>query len=62
MPVIMKDEEKYAGCVGILDQLEKWTQDIYFAAGLCQFKPAPTDASVPIIEYISKADQSASHA
>ena len=62
MPIIMKDEKKYADCVGILDQLEKWTQDIYSAAGLCQSEPAPTDANVPIIGCTSRADQPASHA
>ena len=29
MPVLLKDEKKYAECVDILDQLEKWTYDIY---------------------------------
>ena len=29
MPVLMKDEKKYAECVDVLDQLEQWTHDIY---------------------------------
>ncbi len=39
MPVLMKDEKKYAECVDVLDQLEKWTQEIYSAAGLCSSVP-----------------------
>ena len=35
MPILMKDEKKYAECVDVLDQLEKWTHDIYSSAGLC---------------------------
>jgi hypothetical protein len=35
MPILMKDEKKYAECVDVLDQLEKWTHDIYLSAGLC---------------------------
>jgi hypothetical protein len=35
MPVVMKDEKEYSNCVDVLDQLEKWTQEIYTAAGLC---------------------------
>ena len=29
MPVLMKDEKKYAEVVDVLDQLEKWTLDIF---------------------------------
>ena len=36
IPVLMKDEKKYAECVDVLDKLEDWTHQIYFAAGLCQ--------------------------
>ena len=39
MPVVMKDEKKYSDCVDVLDQLEKWTQEIYAAAGLCSPEP-----------------------
>ena len=28
MPVVMKDEKKYAEVVDVLDQLEKWTHEI----------------------------------
>lgn len=34
MPVLMKDEKKYAECVDVLDQLEEWTYEIYAAAGM----------------------------
>ena len=29
MPIMMKDEKKYADCVDVLDQLEAWTHEIY---------------------------------
>ena len=36
MPILMKDEKKYAECVDVMDTLEEWTHQIYSAAGLCQ--------------------------
>ena len=63
MPVIVKDEKKYADCVGILDQLEKWTYQIYSAAGLCSSELDPiTEAPMPTIACTSRPDQPASHA
>ena len=61
MPVLMKDEKKYADCVGVLDQLEKWTQEIYEAAGLCGAQPEPSTTSPPPIGAHSRPDQPASH-
>ena len=43
MPVVMKDEKKYAEVVDVLDQLEKWTHEIYTAAGLCSPNTEPSD-------------------
>ncbi len=36
MPVLMKIETKYSDCIDVLDQLEKWTQHIYKASGMCK--------------------------
>ena len=47
MPVLIKDEKKYAECVDALDQLEKWTQEIYSAAGLCSLVPELSDDTTP---------------
>ena len=60
MPILMKDEKKYSQCVDVLDELEKWTYEIYSAAGLCD--DAPTD-NVPTatIGCSSRPDQPASH-
>jgi hypothetical protein len=32
--MLMKDKKKYSDCVDVLVQQEKWTYDIYSAAGL----------------------------
>ena len=61
MPVLMKDEKKYAECVDVLDQLETWTQEIYSAAGLCSPSPDLFDETAPIIGTTSRPDQPASH-
>ena len=47
MPVLMKDEKKYAECVDVLDQLEKWTYNIYSAAGLCSSENPHSDDPAP---------------
>ena len=61
LPVLMKDEKKYSECVDVLDQLEKWTHQIYSAAGLCKI-PDPTDKpDPPVIGNRSRPDQPASH-
>ena len=55
MPVLMKHEKKYS------DILEKWTQEIYSAAGLCPPDPEPFDNATPTIAPTSRPDQPASH-
>lgn len=62
MPVIMKDEKKYAEVVDVLDQLEKWTQEIYTAAGLCSPNPEDSHDITPTIGTTSRPDQPAAHA
>lgn len=68
MPVLMKDEKKYSECVDVLDQLEKWTRDIYAAAGLCVPESPPSDDDDdddpplrPAMGSSSRPDQPASH-
>ncbi|XP_028416394.1 uncharacterized protein LOC114540402 [Dendronephthya gigantea] len=61
MPVLMKDEKKYAECVDVLDQLEKWTHDIYEAAGLCSPPPSDVQDATPTIGTHSRPDQPGSH-
>ena len=34
LPVLMKDEKKYSDCIDVLDQLEEWTHEVYYASGL----------------------------
>ena len=61
LPVLMKDEKKYADCVDVLDQLEKWTQKLYSDAELCSI-PNPTgNTDQPAIGNRSRPDQPASH-
>ena len=50
MPALMKDEKKYAECVDVLDQLEKWTYNIYSAAGLCSSENPHSDDPAPQLE------------
>ena len=61
MPILMKDEKKYAEVVDVLDELEKWTREIYTAAGLCPGEAATDDATQPLIGSTSRPDQPASH-
>ena len=61
MPIVMKDEKKYAECVDILDQLETWTHNIYAAAGLCSPDPQGLCDAPPTIATHSRPDQPASH-
>ena len=35
LPVLMKDEKKYADVVDVLDQLESWARKLHVQAGLC---------------------------
>ena len=62
LPVLMKDEKKYADIVNVLDQLEEWVKEIYVKAGLCVLQD--TDNAVPPAPPIaapSRPDQPASH-
>lgn len=61
MPILMKDEKKYSECVEVLDQLEKWTEEIYTSAGLCQPVQDAVQAAPPLIGQSSRPDQPASH-
>ena len=61
MPVVMKDEKKYAEVVDVLDQLEKWTHEIYAAAGLCSPNTESSDDTTPTTGTTSRPDQPASH-
>jgi hypothetical protein len=61
MPVVLKDEKKYAECVEVLDQLEKWTHEIYSAAGLCSPADKSPKETTPLIGAHSRPDQPASH-
>ena len=61
MPVLMKDEKKYSECVDVLDQVEKWTKEIYSYAGLCLSESDQNyDATTPTISGSSRPDQPAS--
>ena len=61
LPILMKDEKKYAEMVDVLDELENWTEKIYSAAGLCETQSNLSDASQPPIGSTSRPDQPASH-
>ena len=61
MPVVLKNEKKYAECVDVLHQLDKWTYEIYSAACLCSSEPKSSNQGNPVIAAHVKADQPASH-
>lgn len=61
MPILTKDEKKYAECVDVLDQLEKFTHAIYAAARLCSPPPKAVQDATPTIGAHSRPDQPASH-
>ena len=61
MPVLMKDEKKYSECVDVLDELEKWTEEIYSAAGLCCTAETLENDTTPTITATSRPDQPAAH-
>ena len=59
MPVLMKDEKKYADCVDVMDTMEGWIHDIYTKAKNLAFPaPAPPPAQ---IYAPARPDQPASH-
>ena len=66
MPVLMKDEKRYAECVEVMDTFEEWIQDIHTKASDVPATdidavPHPPHAR-PEIHGPSRPDQPASHA
>ena len=63
MPVLMKDEKKYAECVEVMDTFEDWLQDIHTKAlnVPADQHPQPPQ-NRPAIHTPSRPDQPASHA
>ena len=59
MPVLMKDEKKYADCVDVMDTLETWIHDIHTKAKNLPL-PAPAPPP-PQIFAPARPDQPASH-
>ena len=62
LPVLMKDEKKYADVVDVLDQLETWTHEIYSQAGICDI--ANDEDHVPPdlpVDSRSRPDQPSAH-
>ena len=62
LPVLMKDEKKYADVVDVLDQLETWTHEIYSQAGICDI--ANDEDHVPPdlpVNSRSRPDQPSAH-
>jgi len=62
LPVLLKDEKKYAELVDVLDQLELWAREIYSKAGLCV--PTDPDHVPPGPDFpgpSARLDQPASH-
>ena len=57
MPIVKKDEKKYVEVVDVLDQLEKWTHEIYAAAGFCSLNTESSDDATPTIGTTSRSDQ-----
>ena len=61
LPVLMKDEKRYADLMDVLDQMEAWVREIYAKAGLCapvnedHIPPGPPTAAP------SHPDQLAAH-
>ena len=61
LPVLLKDEKKYAEVVDVLDQLELWTREIYSKAGLCNPADPEHVPPGPPIGAPARPDQPASH-
>ena len=61
MPIFMKDEKKYSDVVDVLDQLEKWTEDIFKAAGLCSPETVSCSEATSVVRTTSRPDQPAAH-
>ena len=61
LPVLLKDEKKYAEVVDVVDQLELWTREIYSKAGLCNPADPELVPPSPPIGAPASQDQPASH-
>lgn len=61
LPVLMKDEKKYADVVHVLDQLEVWIHQIYSRAGICVPPDLEHVPPGPPIAAPSRPDQPSSH-
>ncbi|XP_028411476.1 uncharacterized protein LOC114534127 [Dendronephthya gigantea] len=59
LPVLMKDEKKYSDCVDVLDQLEEWTHEVYYASGYCKV-PQSSKSNTPV-EVATRPDQPRAH-
>ena len=59
LPVLMKDEKKYSDCVDVLDQLEEWTHEVYYASG---FRKDPQSSTAnTLVEVATRPDQPRAH-
>lgn len=61
LPVLMKDEKKYADVVHVLDQLEVWIHQIYSRAGICVPPDLEHVPPGPPLAAPSRPDQPSSH-
>ena len=59
LPVLMKDEKTYSDCVDVLDQLEEWTHEVYYASGPC--KDPHSSATNTRVEVATRPDQPRAH-
>ena len=59
LPVLMKDEKKYSDCVDVLDQLEEWTHEVYYASGL--YKESQSPSTHALVEAATRPDQPGAH-
>jgi hypothetical protein len=60
---ILIAQSDYSDCVDVLDQLEDWTHEIYFASGICKRpRPLENEATLPQLEeQPTRPDQPRSH-
>ena len=59
LPVLMKDEKKYSDCVDVLDQLDEWTREMYYASGL--YKESQSSTTNALVEVATRPDQPGAH-
>ena len=59
LPVLIKDEKKYSDCVDVLDQLEEWTHEVYYASGL--YKESQASSTHALVEAATRPDQPGAH-